>query len=182
VSLTLRPPVLADEAVLVAGYHEIAAQDRHFDFLTRYDPAMAWADYVGALDSARDGLRLAPGQVPYSFLVAEVDGEIVGRVSIRFSLNDWLEHQGGHIGYGVLPAHRRRGYATEILRQALALARERGVERVLVTCDDDNAASAAVIERAGGVLQNVVDATEDGRPVRRYWFEPEGSETPETSG
>jgi predicted acetyltransferase len=62
-------------------------------------------------------------RVPATFLVADVDGAIVGRVSIRHELNDHLTHFGGHIGYGVRPAHRRRGYATEILRQSLVIAR-----------------------------------------------------------
>ena len=72
--------------------------------------------------------------------------------------------QGGHIGYAVRPAHRRRGYATEILRQSLIIARAVGVDRVLVTCDDTNVGSSAVIEACGGVLDDVVPAgeTRDG--------------------
>jgi len=38
---------------------------------------------------------------------------------------------------------------------------------VLITCDDDNVASAGTIERNGGVLEDVRE-TEDG-PKRRYW-------------
>ena len=66
--------------------------------------------------------------------------------------------------------HRRRGYATEILRQALIIARSQGVARVLVTCLDDNVGSACVIERCGGVLEDVIDIDEGSRRLRRYWF------------
>ncbi len=105
------------------------------------------------------------------FLVAEVDGRIVGRSSIRHRLNDLLAHEGGHIGYCVLPDHRRRGFATDILRQSLSIARAAGVDRVLVACDDDNEASRVIIERCGGVLEDVVQSRDDVPvPVRRYWI------------
>jgi predicted acetyltransferase len=111
-----------------------------------------------------------PDRVPASFLLAEVDGEVVGRTSIRFRLNDWLRLQGGHIGYGVLPRHRRRGHATEILRQSLVVARAHGVDRVLVTCDGDNAGSVAVIEANGGVLDPQLPLAGEP-PMRRYWID-----------
>jgi predicted acetyltransferase len=60
--------------------------------------------------------------VPATFLVAEVDRALVGRVSIRHELNAFLADVGGHIGYGVRPRYRGRGFATEILRQALVIA------------------------------------------------------------
>ncbi len=79
--------------------------------------------------------------------------------------------EGGHIGYCVRPGFRRRGYATEILRQAVIVARSIGIDRVLVTCDDDNAASIAVIESNGGKLDGVRPATDQGPPHRRYWID-----------
>lgn len=93
----------------------------------------------------------------------------MGRVSIRFELNDFLSTRGGHVGYAVIPEYRRRGYATAILKGSIDIAREEGVTSVLVTCDDSNAGSVKVIERCGGVLEDIV-LGDDGVAFRRYWI------------
>ena len=105
------------------------------------------------------------------FLLAVAGRDIVGRVSIRYELNEYLAHAGGHIGYGVRPRYRRRGYASAILEQAVERARAEGVGRVLVVCDDDNAGSATVIERGGGRLESVVTPDDGTPPFRRYWID-----------
>jgi len=116
--------------------------------------------------------------VPATFLVAEVDGQVIGRVSIRHHLNPYLADVAGHIGVGVRPGFRRRGYATAILRQSLSVAAATGLARVLVTCDADNVGSAKVIEQCDGVLGNVVPGRDGSEPRRRYWVEvkPAGRE------
>lgn len=73
----------------------------------------------------------------------------------------------GHFGYAVLESHRRNGYTTGILGQSLIIARSLGIEVALLTCDHDNAASATVIERWGGILSDRVVAS-DGSDTRRY--------------
>ena len=141
-----------------------------FNFGLNYEPGEPWDAYLHQVDGQRRGEGLRAGWVPMTFLVADVGGRLVGRTSIRHELNEHLLVEGGHIGYAVLREHRRRGYATEILRQSLVLARALGVERVLVTCDDDNLGSATVIERCGGRFDSLSKA-EDGHAVRRYWID-----------
>jgi predicted acetyltransferase len=110
--------------------------------------------------------------VPSTFLFAFDASRIVGRVAIRHELNAFLLRLGGHIGYVVVPEFRRRGYATRILRHALDIAHRRlGIDRVLVTCDEDNVGSIKTIEKNGGVLENVVDGPDLPVPKRRYWFD-----------
>jgi predicted acetyltransferase len=167
--LRLRPPREGDEAAFLAAHKTLAAEG--FTFGLHYQPGMTWREYLAALAGVRAGTNVPAGMVPGAFLVADVAGELVGRASVRFALNDFLSREGGHIGYCVLPRHRRRGYATEILRQSLVTARAAGVDRVLVTCDDSNIGSRTVIESCGGRLDSVISAAEDGRLIRRYWIE-----------
>jgi predicted acetyltransferase len=166
--LRLRPVRLTDEPAVLAAQAALATE--YFPFALAYQDGMPWADYVEGLERHRRGVDLRGRYVPSTFLLAEVAGEIVGRVSIRHELNDFLAHEGGHIGYCVLAEHRRRGYASQILRQSLVIASSVGVDRVLLTCDDHNIGSATVIQRAGGVYENTVEDTEDGVPKHRYWI------------
>lgn len=168
--LVLRPMTAADEAEVLAAQAELAEDSFGFVFLEEGD---TFADLLAHTDRAARG-EVDQGKVPASFFLADVDGIVVGRVSIRHELNEWLLGFGGHVGYGVRPAHRRRGYAAEILRQALEFTDSLGIERVLVTCDDDNVGSARTIEGAGGVLENVVPDG-DSAPKRRYWIDRSAS-------
>lgn len=163
--LRLRPVRVEDEHQVLAGQAAMVADD--FVFALHHDPTVPFADYVARLAGFAYGIDLPDGFVPDTFLVAEAAGSIVGRVSIRHGLNDFLAHEGGHIGYGVLPEHRRKGYATEILRQALIIGRSLGLESALLTCDDDNVGSATVIERCAGELRDRIVAS-DGTTKRRY--------------
>ncbi|GGQ54393.1 GNAT family N-acetyltransferase [Streptomyces asoensis] len=97
------------------------------------------------------------------------DDSYLGAIDVRHYLNALLLDVGGHIGYSVRPSARRRGLATWALGAVLPRARALGLDRVLVTCDDDNTGSARSIERNGGVLEDVRAAGSGLK--RRYWID-----------
>jgi predicted acetyltransferase len=99
--------------------------------------------------------------------IAESD-TYLGSITLRHALNEFLLRAAGNIGYGIRPSARRRGLATWALGAVLPEARALGLDRVLVTCENGNIASARTIENCGGVLEDVRD-TELGR-TRRYWI------------
>lgn len=165
-TLTLRQLTHEDEDAFLRA--QKAMEPEGFEFGFDYDEGMRWWSYVELLAAQAAGRHLQPGRVAASLLVADVDGELVGRISIRHDLNEWLAEVGGHIGYCVLPAYRRRGYATEMLRQSLVLTGELGIPNALLTCDEDNAASRRVIEANGGVFERHA-INPDGPLKRRYW-------------
>lgn len=112
-TLLLRPLAPADEPVARRAHAELAEDD--FELLLDLREGELWADYLARLESLRWGENVPDDRVPAAFLVAEVDGELVGRVSVRYALNDYLARIGGHIGFGIRPGSRRRGYATGVL-------------------------------------------------------------------
>ena len=164
--LRVRPVRIDDEEEFLAAQKSLRETDDYL-FGLHFEQSQGWGAYVGLLANMARGIDLATGLVPDTFLLAEVDEVIVGRVSIRHELNDFLAHEGGHIGYAVLQPYRRRGYATEILRQALVIASSLDLDTALLTCDDDNAGSATVIEQCGGIHRDTVLAS-NGAQTRRY--------------
>jgi predicted acetyltransferase len=132
---------------------------------------MPFGKYLEVLEEHARAENLPPNHVPSTFLFAFAGTRIVGRVSIRHSLNDLLRQAGGHIGYVVVPEFRRQGYATMMLRQSIQIARGLGIGRILVTCDDDNIGSIRTIEKNGGVLDDIIFVPHLAKPKRRYWIE-----------
>ena len=115
------------------------------------------------------GPVLPVGWVPaIQFLSFDETGLPLGFLALRLSLNDKLFVEGGHIGYSIRPSQRRKGLAKLQLELGLAEARKQGLERVLITCDEDNEASRRTILSAGGVYENTINRSQ------RYWIELDG--------
>lgn len=133
------------------------------------DPANFPAMVQELLD-AEQGKNIPKTWVPDStyWLVTD-DNTIVGAVNIRHSLTEHLFNAGGHIGYGIRPSARQKGYATKLLALSLEKTKALGITKVLVACDEGNIASEKTILHNGGQRDNDF-IEEDGNVVRRYWI------------
>lgn len=131
-------------------------------------------DIFERMENFRTGNALPEGYVRATYLWLVSSREFLGEVSIRHSLTPALLRYGGNIGYGVRRSMWNKGLGTTMLSMALAYAGTTlRLHRVLVSCDDDNLASARVIEKNGGILQDRIENTIAGQKVltRRYWIE-----------
>lgn len=127
-------------------------------------------DVLEKHENYRLGRNLKPDRVPSDcYWLVDAEGSyFIGEIHIRHRLNDTLRLRGGHIGYCIRYGEWGKGYGTEMLKQALPIAKEMGLERVLITCNEDNIASARVMEKNGCVYGDTV-TLEDGSRIKRYW-------------
>jgi predicted acetyltransferase len=136
-----------------------------FDSTESYD---IWLEHIKANanpDTVQDGWVVSNT----FFAIRESDSRIVGMVDIRHSLNDFLRSYGGHIGYGVRPSERNKGYATQILMQSLDYCHQLGLEKVMLACEKENTASRKTITKCGGVLEKEFQHS-DGKIVQVFWI------------
>jgi len=106
------------------------------------------------------------------FLIRENDEKIVGMINLRWNLNEWMLKYGGHIGYGIRPTERRKGYNKINLYLCLLKAKEFGLDKVLLTASDNNLGSISTIKALGGVLENKVESYKDSNDITgRYWID-----------
>lgn len=169
-NLTLRPLAVGDEAAFLAGWRDWEGESADwYSFI--WQPGMSYAAMLEILRNEEAGVDLAPDWVPHTMLYAFFEGKIVGRVSVRHRLNERLRVRGGHMGYAVAPQYRRRGFATEMVRQALGFCAGLGISRIMLTCAAGNIPSRRVIEHAGGKLAEEIWSGDEKETICRYWIE-----------
>ena len=104
------------------------------------------------------------------FAIREQDKKLVGVIDLRHHINHpILGTWGGHSGYSVRPSERGNGYAKEMLRLNIQNAKEKGIQKMLMTCDERNIASERTIISNGGVFEKNIEV--DGCVMKRYWIE-----------
>lgn len=141
-----------------------------FNMLYGLMSEMQWSSILQVISDQKVEAKLSASEVPATSLYAFVGDEIIGKVSIRHRLNEYLENIGGHIGYGVLAHYRGKGYASMMLGLALAYCRTIGLPKVLITSDESNLASCRIIEKNGGIQTDPYQSKNGGTLKLRYWI------------
>lgn len=154
------------------SYLEMISEWRSFEVPTSPGKLFAgenFEDFLSIIE--QDKTNNPDGVNSHLFFLVENE-RIFGAIQIRHTIDHpRLIEVGWHIGYGIRPSERGKWYATEMLRLGLLKAKELGLEKVLITCYDDNIASAKVIENNGGVFERFTE--KEGRKLRRYWINSE---------
>lgn len=122
---------------------------------------------IELINGFSNGKNIPENFVPSTtFWMVNNQNRIIGIIDIRHQLTENLKYFGGHIGYGIRPSERGKGYAVIMLRMALTKAKEIGIKDVLITCKKSNIASAKVIKANGGKLNS--EGEIDGKLIQRY--------------
>lgn len=140
--------------------------------LDRYLKEFSYKEWLNKVQSDIDVANVPSDRVPaYTYFYVDDDDRIVGMANIRLELNDFLLREGGHIGYSIRPTERRKGYGAGMLLGAVTFCKRIGLNKILVTCDKVNVASAGVAKKCGGKLENEFFSETYQEIVQRYWIE-----------
>lgn len=158
-------------AQLKSAFIELAAEGA----AANETPYINWdgdfEDYLRRMQILAKGENVPADDVPRHTYFLMCGEKIIGRSEIRRALNRELELKGGHIGADIRRSERKKGFGTLILQLTLKKAADLGLEKVLLTCDENNSASAKTIEKCGGVFEQKVICDQTGTTFFRYWIE-----------
>ena len=161
----------------VYGYKAYCQEafDNHVIYFRPTDPKCIdneWFDRTKEWYDKKEAGQI-PGR-PISFHYWAVDGErFIGEFQLRTELTPEVMSSIGSIGYAVRVSEQGKGYGTEILKQGLRIAKEHGMDKVLLNINDENLVSIHVCEKFGGKLMDRIQSYNDAEGhhmMRRYWI------------
>lgn len=130
-----------------------------------------FVQYTEACRRHSEGIDLQEGFVPDTvFILVDDEGNYVGIFNLRHYLNEFLANGPGHIGYGISPKYRRKGYATKGLALTLEEAKKLGIEEAYLSCWKENTGSLKAQQKNGAVIYREDDKEYYTRiSIKRSW-------------
>jgi len=162
------------ELVFPTKAHEAAAAEYYREHLAFGEDTLHGDSNLDSAENYDDWLKKINEELYHEirsiifFAFRKADNKMIGTINVRYPYEGYVRIH-GHIGYGVRPGERGKGYASVMLRLALAHCKEIGLEKVLLTCDKSNVASAKTIINCSGILESE-SLQSDGDFLQRYWI------------
>ena len=160
-----------DKEQLLDMINEINEYDANFEGLDDIGRMEDYNVFLKKLEKWKHQEQINFNYSPQTTFGVFDNEKLVGGFVLRHTLKGVLINHGGNIGYLVRPSERKKGYGKILLKLALEKARDIGLEKVLVTCRNDNIGSKKVIESNGGIYENDYCDESLGKTYRRYWIE-----------
>lgn len=154
-------------------YSEWQTESKHINpwfFKVQCNTLEEFSDFIRMLDDYEKANIDKQYASQTSYFAVDDNNRLIGGASLRHYLTVDGYNYGGHIGYGVRPGERRKGYATEILKLVLEEAKALKIYQVLLAALDKNIGSNKVIQNCGGILENRIKDT-DNSIINRYWID-----------
>ncbi|MDF1617979.1 GNAT family N-acetyltransferase [Petrocella sp. FN5] len=128
-----------------------------------------FSEFMNELIDMSEGVNIKKGWAPCSsYWLIDNNEEVIGVIRIRHRVdNDSLE-MAGHIGYEIKSSKRKKGYGQRLLELGLMEARKIGLQKVLITCDEDNVASKRMIEKCKSKYKKSIFDEESGKNILQY--------------
>ena len=159
----------------VCGYREYCQEafDNNVIYFRPTNPKLIDDEWFSRTKNLYD--KKETGQIqPISFHFWAVDGEkFIGEFQLRTELTQEVMTGIGSVGYAVRVSEQGKGYGTEILKQGFHIAKEHGMDKVLLNINDENLVSAHICEKLGGELMDRIQSYNDAEGhhiMRRYWI------------
>ena len=176
--LFLKEPSIEDKEEIVNMCEELRNCDDEYKFegLSNFKDIVD-NNYEEFLEKCEENKHIDQINPNYAnqttFILIDENGHVYGAGNLRHELRGNLINIGGHIGYAIRPSERGKGYGTTQLLLFLEKTKEMGIDKALLTCRENNIASARVIEKCCGVKDKSVYSMYEGIMESRYWINVE---------
>ena len=170
--LYLKIPTEEDEAIVMEARAEFLAVENKIPGAGSLENIENYAEWLKKVQLDLSEKTVPAGRVPSTqyLTMRKSDNKLVGFVQLRHHINhEHLAKFGGHIGDSIRPSERNKGYATKQIQMTCQIAKQLGIDKVLITCKDWNTASARTIVKSGGVFESEI-TDNDGVVFKRFWI------------
>lgn len=167
-NLILRFPSLEDKEKWIEYYTEYLNDNHNLDPLN-YSKYKNYEDFLIGIGKEECLIRTTTKTIPTSSYLLIENDKIIGHIFIHHLIDfQVLRDYEGHIGYGIRPSKRNKGYGTKMLSLALEKCRDLGLKEVFASCDIENIPSSKIIEKNNGILLEEKYIPEENAIFKKY--------------